>query len=180
MLGSLMILFGVVLGDVQATDTVESLKRQLLEMQQHMRQLQTRIDKLETHKAEPSTEDRKTPPAQPADNGSLIGKLAIGMTIDTTFAHKDETGGNFSLRAEELAIAASVDPYVRAFASITGSDDGVELEKAAMVTTSLPYGVTGESTRASQSPGSSSLIASGSRPPDDRHRLGATATHRLI
>jgi hypothetical protein len=61
------------------------------------------------------------------------------LVIDATAEHRAKAGGDFNFRAAEMGIAASVDPYARAYAFITGSRDEFEVEEAALVTTSLPW-----------------------------------------
>jgi len=137
-------LFGVFAHQgVMAEDTVEDLKKQLLEMQKNMNKLTTRIDQLEKKKADTKQVTRVEESVKSIQKSPSILNPSIGLAIDATFAHQDKTGGNFSLRAAELGIAAEIDPYARAYAFVTGSDEGVELEEAAMITTSLPYNLTG-------------------------------------
>jgi len=64
---------------------------------------------------------------------------AIGMVIDATAEHRAKAGGDFNLRAAELGISAAIDPYARAYAFINANSDEIELEEAAIVTTSLPW-----------------------------------------
>ncbi len=47
----------------------------------------------------------------------------------------------FSLRAAELAFFAPVDPYFNLYATLPVTEDGIELEEAYFVTTSLPAGL---------------------------------------
>ena len=49
---------------------------------------------------------------------------------------------NFEFRQAELGLSATVDPFARAYAIINGNDDGIDVEEAAIVTTSLPYSLT--------------------------------------
>src|SRR5882672_4191693 len=67
---------------------------------------------------------------------------AIGLILDNVASYADKERGNFEFRAAELGISASVDPFARGFAIINGTPDGVEVEEAAIVTTSLPYNLT--------------------------------------
>src|SRR5713101_4237177 len=67
---------------------------------------------------------------------------AIGLIVDTVGSYGSKTRGDFELRAAELGISASVDPFARGYAIITGSPDGFDVEEAAIVTTSLPYNLT--------------------------------------
>ena len=67
---------------------------------------------------------------------------AIGLILDNVASYKEKERGDFEFRAAELGISASVDPFARGYAIITGSSDGFEVEEAAIVTTSLPYNLT--------------------------------------
>src|SRR5437667_8864451 len=67
---------------------------------------------------------------------------AIGLIIDTVGSYKSKERGDFEFRAAELGVSASVDPFARGYAIITGSPDGFDVEEAAIVTTSLPYNLT--------------------------------------
>ena len=68
---------------------------------------------------------------------------AIGLIIDTVGSYGSKTRGDFELRAAELGVSASVDPFARGYAIITGSNQGgFDVEEAAIVTTSLPYNLT--------------------------------------
>jgi hypothetical protein len=65
---------------------------------------------------------------------------AIGFIVDTVGSYRGKQGGsNFEFRSGELGISASVDPFVRGYAILNGTQDGVEVEEAAIATTSLPY-----------------------------------------
>jgi len=127
-----------------AEDSVEALKKQLLEMQQNMNKLMTRIEQLEQKKTDTNRVTRVEESVKSIQKSPSILNPSIGLAIDATFDHRDKTGGTFSLRAAELGIAAEIDPYARAYAFITGSNEEVELEEAAMITTSLPYNLTGQ------------------------------------
>ena len=66
---------------------------------------------------------------------------AIGMALDTVFHDTNDKAG-FLFRAAELNVEAPVDPYLKAWAVITGSNGGVDVEEATLETTSLPYNLT--------------------------------------
>jgi hypothetical protein len=72
---------------------------------------------------------------------------AIGLIVDTVGSYGSKTRGDFQFRAAELGVSASVDPFARGYAIITGSPDGFEVEEAAIVTTSLPYNLTAKGGR---------------------------------
>lgn len=65
---------------------------------------------------------------------------SIGMAIDAVVRDFNDRG-NFSLRAAELNLEAPIDPFLKGWAVITGSDGGLDLEEAAMETTKLPAGL---------------------------------------
>ncbi|MFI5345947.1 MAG: hypothetical protein ACHQ51_06190 [Elusimicrobiota bacterium] len=66
---------------------------------------------------------------------------AIGMALDTVFRDNNDKAG-FLFRAAELNVEAPVDPYLKAWAVITGSNGGVDVEEATLETTSLPHNMT--------------------------------------
>jgi hypothetical protein len=67
---------------------------------------------------------------------------AIGLILDNAFSSKTHERANFEFRSAEIGLSASVDPFVRGSAIITGTPDGFEVEEASLVTTSLPYNLT--------------------------------------
>jgi hypothetical protein len=77
---------------------------------------------------------------------------AISFVVDTAFAQDVASswqsigypdGSDFSLKNGELFISAPIDPFLRGYASINGtSDEGFDIEEAALVTTALPWNFT--------------------------------------
>ena len=67
---------------------------------------------------------------------------AIGFIVDTVFSHTRQNKSNFEFRSAEIGISAAIDPFARAYGIINGTPDGVEVEEAAIVTTSLPWNLT--------------------------------------
>jgi hypothetical protein len=121
-------------------DVTQTLKRQLVEMQNQLKNALDRIDQLEKEKSAGSARiGRVEQSVRAVQSAPSILNPAIGMAIDVTAEHRAKAGGDFNFRAAELGVAASIDPYARAYAFITGSKEGVEVEEAAMVTTSLPW-----------------------------------------
>jgi hypothetical protein len=117
-----------------------ALKNMVHEMQQQLQKALARIDQLEKEKTADSARVGQVENSLRAvQSAPSILNPAIGMAIDATAEHRDKAGGDFNFRAAEVGIAASIDPYARAYAFITGSKEGVEVEEAAMVTTSLPW-----------------------------------------
>ena len=66
---------------------------------------------------------------------------AMGMALDSAFTQSRGKAG-FQFRAAELGLEAPVDPFLKGWAVMTGSPAGLEVEEAAMETTSLPYNLT--------------------------------------
>jgi hypothetical protein len=87
---------------------------------------------------------RKIQPSLAAANKTFPSQFnpAIGLGIDMVGSYKDKERGNFEFRSAEVGLSASVDPFARAYAFINGTSNGVEVEEAAVVTTSLPFGLT--------------------------------------
>jgi hypothetical protein len=139
-----------------ATDT---LRRQVTEMQEQLKKALERIDQLEKEKSantgkidqlQSSTTARvgeveKSVQSLKAAPGAL--NPAIGLVLDATAEHRAKVGGTFNFRAAELGLAASVDPFARLYSFINGSREGVEVEEAAALTTSLPWNLTAKGGR---------------------------------
>jgi hypothetical protein len=66
---------------------------------------------------------------------------AMGIALDFAASH---TNGkqSFNFRAAELNLEAPIDPFLKGWFIITGSQGGVAVEEAAMQTTALPYNLT--------------------------------------
>ena len=84
---------------------------------------------------------------QAVQSAPSILNPAIGLVLDASFDQLGKAGGNFNFRSAELGLAASIDPYARMYSFITGSNEGVEVEEAAAITTSLPYNLTAKGGR---------------------------------
>jgi hypothetical protein len=87
---------------------------------------------------------RKLQPSLAAANKTFPSQFnpAISVATDFVGSYKDKERGNFELRSAEVGLLASVDPFARAYVFVNGTSDGVELEEAAIVTTSLPWNLT--------------------------------------
>lgn len=87
---------------------------------------------------------RSVQPQLAAANKTFASQFnpAIAFIVDSVFSNSRQNKSNFEFRAGEFEISASVDPYARAYAIINGTPDGVEVEEAAIVTTSLPWNLT--------------------------------------
>ncbi|MBI5624238.1 MAG: hypothetical protein HY924_10695 [Elusimicrobia bacterium] len=66
---------------------------------------------------------------------------AMGLALDFALLDRDDKA-DFQFRAAEINLEASVDPFVKGWAIVNGSEGGVEVEEAALETTSLPWNLT--------------------------------------
>jgi hypothetical protein len=119
---------------------LETLRAMVKGMQQDLQKALSRIEQLENEKTAGAAKlEQVEKSIKTVQSAPSILNPAIGMAIDATAEHRAKTGGDFNLRAAELGISASIDPYARAYAFINATRDEVELEEAAIVTTSLPW-----------------------------------------
>ena len=119
---------------------LDALRAMVKGMEQQLQKALQRIDQLEKEKTNDTARlGQVEKSVQAVQSAPSALNPAIGMAIDATAEHRAKAGGDFNFRAAEIGIAASIDPYARAYAFITGSKEGVEVEEAAMVTTSLPW-----------------------------------------
>jgi hypothetical protein len=145
---------------------LETMKEQMRQMEEKIRQQEEAIEKLTPPPAPPVAQPVPAPPAagdreqlkqevreevlrdiQPqlsAANKPFPSQFnpAIGLIIDNVFSYRQHEGNNFEFRSAELGLSASVDPFVRGYAIFNGTEDGFEVEEAAVVTTSLPFNLT--------------------------------------
>ncbi len=151
---------------------LKAMKAQLDELQQKMKKQEELIEKLSKQPAAPATpgtaplavapvaapspeagaleqrvtEDvlRKIQPSLSAANKTFPAQFnpAIGLVIDTVGSYEENGGANFEFRSAEIGMSASIDPFARGYAIFNGGNDGVGVEEAAIVTTSLPYNLT--------------------------------------
>ena len=127
---------------------VEALKKQLADIQQQLNNALQRIEQLEKEKTTDAGRlGQVEKSVQAVQSAPSAFNPAIGLVLDATAEHKSKTGGDFNFRAAELGLAASVDPFARVYSFITGSKEGVEVEEAAAITTSLPWNLTAKGGR---------------------------------
>jgi hypothetical protein len=125
---------------IAQSSELETLRAMITTMQQDLQKALSRIEQLEKEKTAGAAKlEQVEKSIKTVQSAPSILNPAIGMAIDATAEHRAKTGGDFNLRAAELGIAASIDPYARAYAFINATRDEVELEEAAIVTTSLPW-----------------------------------------
>ena len=119
---------------------LESLRALVKGMEQQLQQALQRIDQLEKEKGTTTNRvDQVERSVKAVQSAPSALNPAIGMALEAVAEQRNKTGGNFNFRSAEIGISASIDPYARGYAFFNGSGDGVEVEEAAMVTTSLPW-----------------------------------------
>jgi len=151
---------------------LQAMKRQLQQMQETIRKQDEAIAKLSAqrqtaHAPEVAAPQGAAPATTVADQERLKDEVAekvardlqpkfaslnktfpsqfnpaIGLVLDNVFSSKTNERANFEFRSAEVGLAASIDPFVRGYALLNGTNNGVEVEEAAIVTTSLPYNLT--------------------------------------
>lgn len=116
--------------------------------------LSRRVDAIQA--VPPAASAAATPPPMSEVTARLapvnVDNPGISFVVDTELAQDTQSswesigypnGIDFSLKNGELFISAPVDPFARAYASINGtSDEGFDIEEAAIVTTALPGNLT--------------------------------------
>jgi hypothetical protein len=145
--GLLFLLMAPRLGFAQQSE-LESLRASVKDMQQQLQKALGRIDQLEKEKAADSAKIGQVEKSiQSVQSAPSILNPAIGLVLDADIEKLGTAGGTFNFRSAELGLAASVDPYARMYAFFVGSNEGVEVEEAAAITTSLPYNLTAKGGR---------------------------------
>jgi len=136
----LTILFFISEQALAQNSELESLRATVKGMQEQLQKALQRIDQLEKEKGTTATRvDQVEKSVKAVQSAPSALNPAIGMAFDSVAEQRDKTGGNFNFRSAEIGISASIDPYARGYAFFTGSNHGVDVEEAAMVTTSLPW-----------------------------------------
>lgn len=111
-------------------------KHELAATRDALSKVERRLDELESSTAAPAqaVAGPRIPPVN-ADNP------AVSFVVDTTFGtDAEESGWDFALRSGELFISAPIDPFVRGYTAVVGSsEEGFDIEEAALVTTALPW-----------------------------------------
>ena len=78
----------------------------------------------------------------PAKTSLSAFNPAMGMALDLAYEHGRYDKADFQFRAAELNVEAPIDPFLKGWAVFTGSNGGIDIEEAALQTTSLPYNLT--------------------------------------
>lgn len=115
-------------------------RAELATTREALARLASKVDQLTSSGGGRAATDVSTPRLAPvnADNP------AISFVVDSTLSSDTQDRGvGFDLRSGELFLSAPIDPFLRGFATINGSsDEGIDIEEAALVTTSLPGNLT--------------------------------------
>lgn len=82
----------------------------------------------------------ETRPRTAAD--SPLFNPAMGLVLDAVVSDTKEDKGNFEFRSAELNLQSVIDPFGKLYAIVNGTDEGLEVEEAAIVTTALPAHLT--------------------------------------
>src|SRR5713226_9265996 len=147
---------GIGLAQESVTDI---LKRQIADMQEQLKKALDRIDQLEKEKSATSGKIDQLQTTTTARLGEVEKSVqavqsaptalnpAMGLVLDANVQHRGKAGGLFDFRSAELGIAASVDPFARMYGFINGTEEGVEVDEAAAITTSLPWNLTAKGGR---------------------------------
>jgi len=101
--------------------------------------VERRLDQLESGATAPAPV-----PSGPRIPPVNVDNPAISFVIDTALETDTHgSGWDFALRSGELFISAPIDPFLRGYASLAGSsEEGFDIEEAALITTSLPWNLT--------------------------------------
>jgi hypothetical protein len=144
-LGVLLLFPGVAFS--QNTE-LDALKEWAKKTEAELQKALQRIDQLEKERAANSARVGQVEKSvQAVQSAPSALNPAIGMVLDANVSHRSKTGGNFNFRSAEVGLSASVDPFARMYGFINGSSDGVEVDEAAAVTTSLPWNLTAKGGR---------------------------------
>ncbi len=138
---------------------IEALRSVVDGLQQQLQKALQRIDQLEKEKSVTAEKIDRVQSATSTGVGNVEKSVqslkaapaalnpSIGMVLDANVSQKSAEGGNFNFRSAEIGLSASVDPFARVYGFINGTSDGVEVDEAAAITTSLPWNLTAKGGR---------------------------------
>jgi hypothetical protein len=120
-------------------EELASTKQELADTKETLAEFGRRLDHLETGGAAASPT-----PSGPRLTPVNANNPAISFVVDTLVNWDRRDGGwDFELQEAELFLSAPIDPFLRGYASIVGSsEEGFDIEEAALVTTALPWNLT--------------------------------------
>ena len=99
---------------------------ELKETRDRLKVLEDRLNKLE---------------GAPAKTSLSAFNPAMGISLDTVFSDANDKA-NFLFRSAEVNLEAPIDPFLKGWVIINGKPAAVEIEEAALQTTSLPWNLT--------------------------------------
>jgi hypothetical protein len=130
------------IGSAQESVT-DTLRKQIGDMQEQLKKALDRIDQLEREKSASSARIGEVEKSvQAVQSAPTALNPSIGLVLDANVQKRGTAGGLFDFRSAELGIAATVDPFARMYSFINGTKDGVAVDEAAAITTSLPWNLT--------------------------------------
>ncbi len=74
---------------------------------------------------------------KPAYNPNVFNP-AMGLVLDSVISNTTANRSDFNFRSAEINLQAAVDPFANLYAVFNGTPDGVEVEEAFFMTTSIP------------------------------------------
>jgi hypothetical protein len=133
----------------ELADTKQELsqtQQKLAVTEQALGSITERLDRLEAGGQAPAQIAAVAPSAGPRIPPVNADNPAVSFVVDAQFSDDvddDGSGANFALGSGELFISAPIDPFLRGFATLNGSsEEGFDIEEAAVVTTALPWNLT--------------------------------------
>jgi hypothetical protein len=127
---------------------LEALRATVKNMEQQMQKALQRIDQLEKEKTSTTVRvEQVEKSVQAVQSAPTALNPSMGLVLDANVQNLGKAGGNFDFRSAELGIAASVDPFARMYSFFNGTKDGVEVDEAAAITSSLPWNLTAKGGR---------------------------------
>jgi hypothetical protein len=128
-------------------DELHQTREELSATRDALRALARKVDALEA--AQPGQASAAAPNATARIAPVNADNPAVSFVVDTLAyanSHRDPTnntenkGNGFDLQDAELFISAPIDPFLRGYATIAASSqEGFDVEEAALVTTALPW-----------------------------------------
>jgi hypothetical protein len=119
-------------------------KEKLADTEQALGALAERLDRLEANGGAAPVASVPPAPSGPRLAPVNADNPAVSLVVDTLATDDvNGSGADFLLGSAELFISAPVDPFLRGYAAIVGSsEEGFDIEEAALVTTALPWNLT--------------------------------------
>jgi hypothetical protein len=125
---------------------LDGTKQALAATQDALALLAKRVDAMQGGAAAPGT----APPPAPGGATARLAPVnvdnpAVSFVVDVQGRSntKGGEGAGFALGSGELFLSAPIDPFLRGYAALNGSsEEGFDIEEAALVTTALPWNFT--------------------------------------